>query len=267
MKRMWICIALLFLLSLPITAKESQEEEALEPPGTYLKIGCFSWTEYVGNKMFIQDRTMLITAGMEGTLPLSKNAYELSWLVEANGGVGFYDGSYILSKKPKKSLEMYVGTREELMTHKHVVKRDRFQAGLFLGLGHTFFIKEPEDEIWNVLYARAGIETTFKISDTKVFMKYGAMLPMATIVYGSHLNIGYEDGFYYPRSHISVFGELGCLLQDGTKVSLALDSLQLGRSSNVMSRKLFDGNIQPFYQPELKSYTIWLKVSYQFGHK
>ncbi len=258
-------IVFMFCLAFsPAFAEVEQAKETSEPVGTYLKIGVMDWTEYIQNKVFIQDRVMLVTAGMEGTLPVSKKL-EISWLIEAYGGVGVYNGSMLLSKKPVKTVAVYLGIREEVALHMRTSNGDKFQAGSFLGLGHTLFAREPEAEIWNVVYARVGVETAFRISDTKVFVRYGAVLPIATMVYGSHLNIGYEDGFYFPRGRVSVFGELGCTLSDATKMSIAFDSLQLGRSTSVKSQQLFGGNTLSFFQPDSKSYTVWLKVSYHFG--
>jgi len=215
----------------------------------------------------MRERTPLISVGVEGTLPSQNPRLPVTLLLEATTGIIFYHGGDILTNEQKKSVEVYVGVREELISHAHMVEGDGYFAGPFLGVGHTMFVKTSGPEIWNVLYTRLGVETAFRVSRTQLFANAGVVVPVLALDHGLHVNINYEDGLYIPHGRASLFCEVGAKFGDGPTMSIAYDSMRLSQSASVNSHQLFGSKTQAFLQPDTKSYTISLKVSYRFGRK
>lgn len=266
MKCASVSITVLLLVSGAANAQSTQEHLKIVTTNTYIKTGYSDWVERGDDKsLTMTEQSALISAGAEGTFSPFPNGDLLSWLAEATVGGIYYDGSELLSGIPRKAVELHAGFRVEAISHKCFVSNENASFGAFGGVGYTIFLKTVGPEIWNELYARVGLETSFHLLGTKIFMNGGIVQPIAVIDHGIHSNIGFTDGIYLPHGHMSAFGEIGLDLRGGRKFSVMYDSMNLGSSPAVKSHEIGGSRTIMLFQPDTRSYTVSLRFSYHFG--
>lgn len=258
-------VLMLCLAFFSAIAEEGQKERLFTTTSGYYKVSRSEWNEYKnGNEFVMQERTFSASFGLEGALPSQNASLPVTWLVEGSFGITRYKGGDILTNEPSKSIELYAGARAEITSHVRMVTCRNFTAGPFLTFGHTIFVKTAGPEIWNISYTRLGVETESRLFGHSFFTRSGIVLPLVALDHGLHANIGYEDGFYMPRGRASFMSELGIKLENGPAVSFVLDSLRFDRSPGVTSHKFRGPKTLVFAQPDTKSYSLSIKVSYVF---
>ena len=236
---------------------------------TYAKATYSDWRESrTDGSPVMRERSGLITAGAEGTTTLSftGRSIPVTWIAEATAGATYYVGSEMLTEKPRKAINGYAGIRVELTAHQNLMSRGHFSFGSSVGVGDAAFGKTAGPELWNALYARLGLETSFQVARTTVFLNGGLIQPVLVADVGLHTNIGFTDAVYLPHGKASAFGEIGVVTGRGKKLSLVYDTMNMSQSPVVRSYEIGGSRTLDLVQPNTRSYTLSLKFRYRFGH-
>ncbi len=240
----------------------------------YGKTGWFSWSETDHGSSFIREYGPFYAVGAERASQLFDSPLSISGLIEGWGGVIYHDGHTIDNSKAVKTATMYLGTREEVMLDAKlpVPFIQNVYLDPFIGVGHKFWFRLASAELWNMLYSRIGMKASYTTSGITAYIGGGKTIPIDTWNYVCASMLGdYTNATLKPRARQGLFLEAGAKFSSWD-MSLSYEETSFERSESVDAGK---GNVSGsgsggatlnsgLYQPESKTSTIWLKLSYSF---
>jgi hypothetical protein len=249
MKNSIITLALTLIFLSTLTPAFAADSSAEKHWTVYERTGWFLWDEQTNGKRFIKDEGMMYALGITRTDRIYKSL-SLTETVEFVGGHPYYDGQKNFSDAPLHMTNVYLGTREEIRASVRVPAMG-LTFDPFAGIAHKLFGRVVEGELWNILYAPAGMRVGYQFSSISTFVEAGVTIPLSTSNYlsGKNQGRGYENFTLHPKARMGQFAEAGVTYKSFS-LSLAYEATKFDKSDEVVSKSLNGNGDSRFWQPE-----------------
>lgn len=257
--RVWVFSVLVMTAGTPLKVDAGEME-------VYLKTGWLALQETIAGKSFVRDEGWINGAGILGSGGSDNHWYQGK--LEVWGGDLSYNGHDLQNTVPIISRSAYVGTTEEAISGETIFPTDRGGAGIFVGIGHKFWIRTNSAEDWNCIYAKAGLSGELSLERASLFANAGALFPLYTRIHADLSSSGYEGVVTYPKSQLSGFGAAGVRLSRFV-LSVEYEAMHFGKSPEVA---LNSSVTQPgvavspgrAFQPDTRIDQLFFRVAYRF---